>query len=564
MWKTPPWRTVAAASVGLLLSAAVASAAPVSFVEASLPPNPLKKGSQTVVPAAPVPPSPIGRGTLTIFTSRGTFQSAFPGLPLEDFEEGNAPGGNFSVCDAPLDASGDAACGFNPGDILPGVAFQDSPGPDAAAMILLGAGAALNASQVLISNTFSDSFEIVFDPPVTAVGMDLHSTPALGQGPPDIISIQVFDSANALIGSDPTADASGAGNFWGVSSTTPIARISMLSTNNRAEGVDNIEFAGEPALVVSDTALVDACSTNAANVNGIFEPGETITVDIELTAVAGSFTGISGVLTSATTGVTIVNGNATWPNLTAGGSAFPTAPFTIRLAESVACGSLTELDLQITANEGGPFTGGVDELVGLPLTPNVPVSIPDNNPAGAESQLVVGQDVTLTDVNVRAQITHTWVGDLVITLRAPDNTEVVLLDRPGVPSTVAGCSDNNLDVTFDDASATDLESHCATTDPWFTGTANPTGSLATFNGFSSAGTWRLFVSDNAGADLGTIDNWELITTPAIGGTCNICVGGAGGGETSFDVEVPTMDGLGKLLLFLGLATSAVVLLFRRR
>ena len=39
----------------------------------------------------------------------------------------------------------------------------------------------------------------------------------------------------------------------------------------------------------------------------------------------------------------------------------------------------------------------------------------------------------LTDVDVRTVISHTWVGDVFITLRAPDNTEVVLLDRPGMP-----------------------------------------------------------------------------------------------------------------------------------
>lgn len=514
-----------------------------TFAEALQPANPAKAAATVAPPGAAAPSSGHQpQGTITIYTVRATFEAAFPGLTVEDFEEGNAPAGNFSVCDAPLDAAGDVPCGFAAGDILSGVAFQDSPGPDAAALILLGAGAALNPSQTLIANTFSDSFEILFDPPVNAAGMDLHSTPALGQGPPDILTIQVFDANDVLIDSDPAAAASGAGNFWGVSSPTPIGRISMLSTNARAEGVDNISFLGEPTLVASASSLVDACASNPGNANGIFEPGELLTFTVELTASGGAFSNISGVLTSPTSGVTIPAGNTTWPNLAAGASANNVAPLTVQLDAGIACASTFELDLAVSSTEGA-FALSFTHDIGQALAPNVPVAIPDNDPAGIESTLVVADSVILTDVDVRVQINHTWVGDLLITLRAPDNTEVVLLDRPGVPASTVGCADNNMDVTFDDASATDLETHCATTDPWFVGTANPVGSLATFNGFDSAGTWRIFVSDGAGQDIGDIINWELITTPAIGGVCTVCVGGA----SEADLEMfKTSDAVGSV------------------
>ena len=77
--------------------------------------------------------------------------------------------------------------------------------------------------------------------------MDLHSTPAPGQGPPDTLNIEVFDAADVSLGTT-TGAASGPGNFWGVSSTTPIGRITFLSTNNQAEGIDNLSFSGEPSL----------------------------------------------------------------------------------------------------------------------------------------------------------------------------------------------------------------------------------------------------------------------------------------------------------------------------
>lgn len=497
-----------------------------TFAQVAQPVNPAKAGATVAPPgAAPTPAARQPTGTVTLYTVRATFEAAFPGLTVEDFEEGNAPAGDFSVCDSPLDDAGDATCGYAAGEILDGVAFQDNPGPDLASLILLGAGTSLNPTQALVANTFSDSFDIVFDPPVNAAGMDLHSTPAPGQGPPDTLTIQIFDASDVLIDSDPAAAASGPGNFWGVSSPTPIGRISMLSNNAQAEGVDNVSFSSGPALVVSDSSLVDACATNPGNGNGIFEPGELLTFTVELTATGGGFTNISGVLTSPTGGVTILAGNTTWPNLAAGGSAGSVAPLTVQLDAGIACASTFQLDLAVTSTEGA-FAFSFTNDIGQALAPNVPVAIPDNDPAGAESSLVVADSVILTDVDVRVQINHTWVGDLLITLRAPDNTEVVLLDRPGVPTSTVGCGDNNLDVTFDDASATDLEDLCPGSDPWFAGTANPVGSLATFNGFDSAGTWRVFVSDGAGADLGDIVDWELITTPAIGGVCTICLGGA--------------------------------------
>lgn len=525
MRKNRAWFSLAAGFASLLLTTTAVHGAN-SFAESALAPNPDKASGQS----APAPPRrvvapPATEGTVTIFTSRALFQASFPGLPLENFEDGNAPGGGFLTCNSPLSSAGDPACGFNPGDILTGITFQDNPGPDGPDLILLGAGTSLNPSQALIANTFADAFDIVFDPPVIAAGMDLISTPAPGSGPPDIVGIMLFDANDVLFDTDPDAAASGPGNFWGFSSSTPIGRISILSINNQAEGVDNLEFSGQAALVASDQLFADSCASNPGNENGIFEPGEVVSIDVELTAVAGSFTNIAGTLTTSTPGVTILDGNTTWPNLTAGSSSFATSPLSIRLDEALACGSTVDLDLTVTATEGGPFVIALSELVGQPLEPNVPVMIPDADPTGVESELVVADDVVLTDVNVRVQISHTWVGDLLITLRAPDNTEVVLLDRPGVPMSGAGCLDDNLDVTFDDASGFDPESHCAGTNPWFVGTANPVGSLAVLNGMSSAGTWALFVSDNAGQDLGTIDDWELITTPAISGVCNVCLGG---------------------------------------
>jgi subtilisin-like proprotein convertase family protein len=151
------------------------------------------------------------------------------------------------------------------------------------------------------------------------------------------------------------------------------------------------------------------------------------------------------------------------------------------------------------------------------------VSLPDEG--SIVHTFTVAQASVLSDVNVCVEMQHTWVGDLVIRLESPAGTIVTLLDRPGVPASGFGCGDDDLNVTFDDASAFDPESHCAGTTPWYAGVANPVGSLASLNGESTAGDWKLHISDNALGDVGELVAWELDTTPALAGICDSCAAG---------------------------------------
>ena len=266
----------------------------------------------------------------------------------------------------------------------------------------------------------------------------------------------------------------------------------------------------------------DSCATGHGNNNGAWEPGETIQIAVDLSANA-VFTSVQGTLTSQTSGVTIVDGSATWANLSTGGPVTSNPPhFTIRLGSNVACGSTVQLSLRVTAAEGGPFTFQLSNPVGSSLEPNVPLPIPDEG--SVTSDLQVTQNVTLSDVNVRVQINHTYVGDLIVSLRSPAGTTVTLLDRPQ-------CSDDNMNVTFDDSSSFNPENHCAGTTPWYSGVARPVQQLSAFNGQSSAGTWRLTVSDNAGLDTGTLVDWELLTTPTLSGVCQTCSGGGPAAHT---------------------------------
>lgn len=299
----------------------------------------------------------------------------------------------------------------------------------------------------------------------------------------------------------------------------PGSEIAIMVNEFRATG-----YTVSVGIDYVSSSFADECGGNPGNVNGILEPGEGAVISVSLVASSLPHTGVTGVLTSTTPGITIVDGVASWPNLAPGVPASSIAPhFRILVSPSVPCLSTANFQLSVTSNEGGPFISNFTRPIGSSLTPTgLPLPIPDSSPAGATSTLSISSPLAVSDVNVRVKITHTWVGDVVIKLKSPLGTEVTLLDRPGVPASTFGCSNDNMDVTFDDAGASTLEAHCAGTNPWFTGVAKPVSLLSAFNGEALQGNWVLTVSDLAGGDLGTLTSWELITTPAVFGTCNVC------------------------------------------
>jgi subtilisin-like proprotein convertase family protein len=136
------------------------------------------------------------------------------------------------------------------------------------------------------------------------------------------------------------------------------------------------------------------------------------------------------------------------------------------------------------------------------VSADTPVTIPDNDPVGATSTIVVPDGKTVQDVNVTLSITHTYDADLTLYLITPTGTQITLADRRG------GSADNFIDTVFDDEAATPIASGT----PPFTGSFRPDTPLSAADGINSAGAWKLKVVDSAGIDIGTIDTWTLTLT----------------------------------------------------
>ena len=108
---------------------------------------------------------------------------------------------------------------------------------------------------------------------------------------------------------------------------------------------------------------------------------------------------------------------------------------------------------------------------------DLPISIPDDDDAGILSTLNVTDAGNIDTAKVKLALTHTYVGDLTVTL-SHGGASQVLHSREG------GSSDD----------------------------LNKTFTTTAFNGGPLAGDWTLSVTDEAGLDLGTLDSWSLLVT----------------------------------------------------
>lgn len=110
------------------------------------------------------------------------------------------------------------------------------------------------------------------------------------------------------------------------------------------------------------------------------------------------------------------------------------------------------------------------------------LAILDNNSAGISDTIAVAEAQTISSLKVGVDITHTYRGDLHVTLTTPWGAVVELQ-----PKNQGGSADD-LKITFDE-------------------TLRP--ALSTLRGRSTQGAWRLGVQDLAPADAGRLNRWWL-------------------------------------------------------
>ncbi|MBP9824575.1 MAG: M36 family metallopeptidase [Thermoanaerobaculia bacterium] len=169
---------------------------------------------------------------------------------------------------------------------------------------------------------------------------------------------------------------------------------------------------------------------------------------------------------------------------------------------------------------GGTFTATRSFTTAAEYCVAPGAAIPDNLPAGISSSIIIPPGgAIIADMNISVKATHTWPGDVKLTM-SHGGAPVAFYDRPGVPASTFGCSTDNVDVTInDEGTSGNLETTCNASAPGISGDrvggdpANAT-LLQAFDGVSLSGTWTLVASDLAAGDTGTLTEWCLLPTYA--------------------------------------------------
>ncbi len=130
------------------------------------------------------------------------------------------------------------------------------------------------------------------------------------------------------------------------------------------------------------------------------------------------------------------------------------------------------------------LSGQAMKVVNIEESPGI--LIPDNTQGGIERSLNIKESSSLQDIEIALDITHTYIGDLIVELTSPQNTRIVLHSRMG------GSADNIIK-TYAIANTPALEA---------------------LRGESIKGEWKLKVSDHARIDQGKLNRWALKITRA--------------------------------------------------
>lgn len=131
----------------------------------------------------------------------------------------------------------------------------------------------------------------------------------------------------------------------------------------------------------------------------------------------------------------------------------------------------------------------------------IPTPIPDGTAPGVggavgTSIINVPNNYTITAVNVGVNITHSYINDLKVTLRHPDQTAVKLINQ------ICTSQDGIIATISDDSGSV------ICTNP-VVGSFAPTEPLSALNGKSSTGNWALEFQDFYNADQGTVNSWSI-------------------------------------------------------
>lgn len=173
--------------------------------------------------------SPVSQAALTFHSDPQTFAAAATNLTLEDFEEANTS----VFCSDPFDSTTSDAC-WQPGGVSPRLSVASTGGGG-----LIIYGPPDPPSKGVKATTAGQGVRLGFSGNTLAAAADVYGFSAATE-----VSIAVYGPGDIALGST-TVSTGPAGQFAGVTSTTPIAHIDVTITGDPQlfdEFVDDVRY----------------------------------------------------------------------------------------------------------------------------------------------------------------------------------------------------------------------------------------------------------------------------------------------------------------------------------
>lgn len=202
---------------------------------------------------------PMPSHAAVVFSSRAAFNSAFPNLPTEDFEEANVSAGSVAFFNGPLDSNTSNGV-FSAGDILENLVVRDRSF-NSGGMNAIGAGVISGTSKMIGNDqldTFDANTQILFlNNSTNTFGFDMFAARTGGPSAPGRMRVSVLGVTQG-VGENYIVDlAEGTGAFFGLHTGDEFVgqiELTFLDSPSQVEFVDNISF-GNSAAVPEPSSL---------------------------------------------------------------------------------------------------------------------------------------------------------------------------------------------------------------------------------------------------------------------------------------------------------------------
>lgn len=290
--------------------------------------------------------------------------------------------------------------------------------------------------------------------------------------------------------------------------TPEVAREINFMLTVRDNNVEAGQLASDDLKITVTNAAGPFVVTSQNATELVWTPGneETITWDVAGTNGNGLNVSMVNILLSTDGGKTFSTSLAS--NVANDGSQIITVPD----SKAPQCFVMVQAigNIFFSMNTESFSIGEFNEVCNNQSSGDTPVAIPDNDSNGVSSIVNVAENISVEKILVRLindsnpsvnapGITHSYLGDLTITLESPEGTIVELLNR-------ACDAREDIEAIFSDQGD---ELICNASNPGITGTIKPAQEFSVFNGENAQGNWTLKVVDGAEFDTGFLESWSL-------------------------------------------------------